>query len=159
MRFNFGHNDVCTYCGDHATCLDHTIPYSYFRNTGGHYRRSEAIGFLTPACDECNTILGDRIFTTFQERFKFVHDRLVKKYKKKLGIIWDKEDLKGVSGRLKQYIEQQNRINQRIQTRLNWPSSVEFSEIMNEAYSLLYYSSDVPKEWKTFLIDEEFEPI
>lgn len=156
MRFNFGHKCVCTYCGDFADCIDHTIPYSYFRNTGSKRRKIEAVGFLTPACAECNTILGDRIFSTFQERFKYVQYRLRLKYKKHLKVIWDEEDLSGISGRLKQYVEQQNRLNKSIQRRLEWPETPEFASILEEACKNLYYNTDIPSEWKEFLIDTDW---
>lgn len=158
MRFQFGQKYTCTYCGEPADSLDHTIPYSFFRNTGSKNRKMEAIGFLTPACRECNCILGDKIFPTFQERFQYVQKRLRHKYKKFMKVVWDDEDIRSVSGRLRQFIEQQNRLNKRIRSRLEWPETTEFVSILEEACTNLYYTEDVPKEWKEFLIDTDWIP-
>lgn len=32
MRYTFGKPYVCFYCGEPADCIDHTIPYSWFRD-------------------------------------------------------------------------------------------------------------------------------
>ena len=57
MRYTFGKQYTCFYCGEPADCIDHTIPYSWFRDTKrtGH-RQQESIGFMTYSCKEYNQI-------------------------------------------------------------------------------------------------------
>lgn len=158
MRYTFGRHGVCTYCGNPADCVDHTIPYSWFRNTGGNSRKQESVGFMTYSCRECNGLLGSRLFPTFQERLLYVQRRLRSKYKKYMGVLWDKEDLSGVSGRLKQYIRQQLRLNLAIRKRLSWPESPDFQDMMQEVYDDIYYDASIMPAWKEYFIDTDYVP-
>lgn len=158
MRFTFGKPHVCTYCGQPADTIDHTIPYSWFRTTGSDRRKAEAVGFLTYACRECNGLLGSRIFPTFQERVAYVNRRLRKKWRPEMSVMWDKEDLSTVSGRLKQYIRQQQRLNKLQRERVSWIDSPEYTQILTDTCDRLYYDKSVPSECKRFLIDDEYIP-
>ena len=111
MRFTFGKQHICTYCGEPADTIDHTIPYSWFRETNYNGKRHrESIGFMTYACRECNCILGNRIFPTFQDRCRFVKNKLQKRYRDKMGVIWDEDELSELSGGLRAEIERSNRL-------------------------------------------------
>lgn len=66
----------CAYCGDLATTRDHLIPRSYLRNTGKpHWPTSQWV----PACQQCNSILYNKLFFTVQERARY----LLKQYQTK----------------------------------------------------------------------------
>lgn len=158
MRFTFGQPHICTYCGAPADTIDHTIPYSWFRTTGSDKRKQESVGFMTYACRECNSLLGSRIFPTFQKRLLWLNNRLREKHRKEMSVLWDAEDIASVSGRLKQYIQQQNRINLEQRARVSWIDSVQFQSILSKAQDELYYDTTIPEEFKKFLIDEDFIP-
>lgn len=152
MRYTFGKPYVCFYCGEPADCIDHTIPYSWFRDakrTG--QRQQESVGFMTYSCKECNQILGNKIFPTIQ-------DRLLR-HKKEMNVVWDNEDLSTVSGRLQEYIKQQNNLNLKIRTRLAWITSPEFNEMIKQVYEEVYYNPQIPPKLKEYFIDTDYEPV
>jgi len=159
MRFTFGKKHICTYCGEPADTIDHTIPYSFFRDkTEGNRRKKESVGFMTYCCRECNNALGDRLFYTFQDRCKFVNKYLRKKYKKHMGVVWDQDELETLSGSLRQEIERSNRLNLRLRERVGWQESDGFMEILNEAMERVYFSTELQDEWKEFFIDTDYKP-
>lgn len=159
MRFTFGKPHVCTYCGEPADTIDHTIPYSWFRDTTtGGRRHSESIGFMTYSCMECNRILGKRLFYTFQDRCKFVNNKLRKKYRKFMGVVWDQDELDGLSDRLKEEIERSNRLNLRLRDRVGWQDSKEFLSMLEETMDRVYWSEELLPQWKEFFIDTDYLP-
>lgn len=158
MRYTFGIPHICTYCGEPADTIDHTIPYSWFRNTGSDRRHGESVGFMTYCCRECNSILGSRIFPTFQQRLLYLNNRLRERHRKDMSVMWDKEDLSKVSGRLKQYIEQQNRINKRQRARVSWIDSHKFLSLIEQVQDEVYHNTDIPQETKAYFIDDDYIP-
>lgn len=73
----------CTYCGEPGNTRDHIIPYSY---TGRLPRKARSggadAGKTVPACKDCNSILGDVLLVTAEDRKArirgFLSGRLVK---------------------------------------------------------------------------------
>ena len=160
MRYTFGKQYTCFYCGEPADCIDHTIPYSWFRDTKtSGQRQQESVGFMTYSCRECNQILGDKIFPTIQDRLLYVHKHLRKRHKKEMNVVWDNEDLSTVSGRLQEYINQQNNLNLKIRTRLAWITSPEFNEMIQQVYEEVYYNTQIPPRLKEYFIDTDYEPV
>lgn len=159
MRFTFGNKHICTYCGEPADTIDHTIPYSWFKDTTeGKKRKAEAVGFMTYSCRECNRLLGNRLFYTFQDRCKFVNNKLRTKYRKFMGVVWDEEDLDGLSGSLRQEIERSNRLNLRLRERVSWQDSKQFLSMLEETMDRVYWSEELLPEWKEFFIDSDYTP-
>ena len=159
MRFTFGNKHICTYCGEPADTIDHTIPYSIFHDEeiSGH-RKNFSVGFMTYCCRECNNLLGNRMFYTFQERCKYVNTRLRNKYKKFMGVVWDEEDLSQLSGNLREEIERSNRLNRRLRERVSWQDSKEFLSMLEKTMDEVYWSNEIPQEWKEFMIDTDYIP-
>lgn len=158
MRYTFGKKYICTYCGEPADTIDHTIPYSWFRNTGTRNRKQESIGYMTYACKECNSILSNKLFYTFQERFLYLNKRLRQRHRKDLTVIWDEEELAECSYRLKQFLIQSNNRSKLIRKRLGWIHSEEFLNMMKEVYEDVYFSKDLTEKQKEYFIDSDYMP-
>lgn len=75
-----------------------------------------------------------------------------------MSVMWDKEDLSQVSGRLKQYIRQQQRLNKLQRERVSWIDSPEFVQILSESCDRLYYDKSISAEHKRFLLDDDYIP-
>lgn len=69
------HKQVCFYCGEPATCKDHTIPRTNFQYYGFDFRES------VPSCTECNTTLGGVNDSSIQDRVKRLLSLTRKRYK------------------------------------------------------------------------------
>lgn len=159
FTFKFGKPYICTYCGMPADDMEHTIPYSWFRDSKiGSRRQKESIGYLTPSCKECNNIAGNKIFDTFQKRLLYVNTRLRQIHKKDMGVIWDEEDLSQVEGNLKKYIIAKNKLNLNLRQRIDWISTQDFQQLMTDACDRLYYNKTIDKKFKLFLIDDTYIP-
>lgn len=63
-KYHYG----CQYCGGPGDGVDHIIPYSYLNGHGGENN-------LVGACQSCNSIAGDRIFESFQEKRAYILTR------------------------------------------------------------------------------------
>ena len=159
MRFTFGKSHICTYCGEPADTIDHTIPYSWFRDTKNDgSRQKESIGFMTYCCRECNSILGKRLFYTFQDRARFVNNRLRTRYRKFMGVVWDEDELAELSDRLKEEIERSNRLNLLLRERVGWQSSKTYLDMLQETMDRVYWSEELEPAWKEFFIDTDYTP-
>lgn len=157
--FRFGKPYICTYCGMPADNIEHAIPYSWFKNSGARdRRRGESIGYLTPSCSECNTLLGSKIFDTFQKRVAYVNKRLRQVHKKDMGVVWDEEDLSQIEGNLRKYIESKNKLNLTLRQRVDWINTEDFQQLMTDACDRLYYNKLIDKQYKLFLIDDTYIP-
>jgi hypothetical protein len=87
--------------------LDHVIPVS--TTLAGKRVSGKAYAHLprTPACKQCNSILGNAYLLTWQERKEFVAAALRKKLRSLKYVHWTEDELKEV-GRLRSYIEAKN---------------------------------------------------
>lgn len=70
--------DLCAYCLDReGNTLDHLVPYSYFGKVPSRKRRGgKDPGETISACIRCNSILGSKLFPTFEDRRNYVRDKL-----------------------------------------------------------------------------------
>jgi|SRR5215469_662094 len=75
--------DVCAYCGEIATSVDHVFPW---RQVGEDTP-------LVPACVECNSIGGANLFETFDEKRDYIQAEIMKKYAKILRCDFVEEEL------------------------------------------------------------------
>lgn len=60
-KYHYG----CQYCGEAGSGVDHIIPYSYLNGHGGTDN-------LVSACQSCNSIAGDKVFESFQEKRAYI---------------------------------------------------------------------------------------
>lgn len=85
---------VCVYCGDRANTLDHFYPLSMAARLYDLGLRATKGKVLLPACVECNSIAGHRLFRTVGAKRRFVQQRLREKYARIIRIPrWDDDDL------------------------------------------------------------------
>ena len=63
-------------------------------------------GFKVPACTQCNSIRGDRIFKNLVERTEYLHKRLVVKLRKYLtSAYWEYPEIQKLGKNLRSKIE------------------------------------------------------
>ena len=148
--YKFGIPYTCTYCGEYADTIDHCIPYSILRTDGRKHRR--LLGFCCPACRECNCLLGNRVFTTFQDRVLYVNGTLKKKYGAH-HVVWDEEELEEVSGNLRKFIQGENTRFLISRDRILWINTNSFRKIIKEVEDDLESNSQIENELKKFFID------
>ena len=124
---------TCVYCGQRANSLDHFVPYSVaivlmeFLPIGGKY--------LLPACRECNSIAGDKVFYTVNEKRSYIQGRLKEKYSLIYDIPeWTESELEEMGYNLQTYIRSSLGSRQWIEDRIKWrnkdnPSYVKIATI------------------------------
>ena len=106
----------CYYCGLIATSIDHFIPQTLTKR-----------GFLTdeqlliPACRECNSILGARVFRTLALRREAAKEGIRKKYRKFLNLPdWEIEEIEDLGWTLKSVIKRGQALKHLTRQRLAW---------------------------------------
>jgi hypothetical protein len=63
---------ICVYCNEPAECVDHIVPYSYFQNDDEDN--------LIAACNRCNAIAGDKVFSSLAEKSTYIRKVLNTKH-------------------------------------------------------------------------------
>lgn len=74
----FGREKVisCFYCGDNtAITRDHVIPVSMNSETRSYNEKD-----VVPCCRECNSLLGNKVLLTVEDRAMYLAERLTKRY-------------------------------------------------------------------------------
>lgn len=66
---------VCYYCLSKANGFDHVLPVSLAKLMP-HYEFSSELLTLVPCCTRCNSIAGNRFFTSLSAKKKFVLERV-----------------------------------------------------------------------------------
>lgn len=154
--FVFGNPNKCIYCGEPADTTEHLIPWSFISKP---YENRKLKGFCTYACQECNSLAGNKLFMTFEERVNYVSSKLRKKHRKDMTALWDKDELSELSGNLKTWVRCKNFENLRTRDRLAYPTGAEFWEILNQAREDLYLDSRVPLKNKSYLLPDDYMPV
>ena len=107
--------DPCYYCGVPATSIDHVIP----QTLRGRIPDWEDI--TVPACHECNSRLGDRVFNTLPARKRYIKERLGTKHAKLLRMPdWTEEELAEIGPTLQRHIRAGIAAKFLILARLAW---------------------------------------
>ena len=125
---------ICIYCGMYATCLDHVFPLSraagldLFRPS---VRRELKQGLnLVPACRECNSLAGAKLFTSIRQKRDYIQKRLRRRKASVLNISdWEDDEMARMSHSMKSFIRLGLREREQTLFRLNWPWSREAFEI------------------------------
>lgn len=115
--------EPCFYCGLPADTQDHVIPQSKLGDL-------EALGIKTmwsqrtwdvPACLECNSALGDRLFRNINERKRWVKNWLRRRYAKYLKMPqWTEDELRELGYSLRQNVQDHIDAKQTLLMRLRW---------------------------------------
>lgn len=131
--------DVCAYCGLPADTIDHVIPRHWLR-------RAQAAGMdatrvfrlrsaTVPACHECNSAIGGRLFPTMRERRACAHRHIRRKYRRVLFIPdWTEAELATMSVEAQRYILTGLRQRDLARERLRWTGgSAGYAASVSEA--------------------------
>ncbi len=129
MRFNhradtlYEHlrGDHCVYCGERANTEDHVIPRSHIAKLLGIIALSKQL-ITVPACSECNSIAGAKLFPGIGAKRRYILGRLRVKYKRVLEMPnWSETELESIECRnLKTAILTGLALRDRVRRRLNW---------------------------------------
>jgi len=117
--FNTGDIQICSYCGEPADTKDHVFPIRWADN------QEEGHMIIVPACRSCNSMAGHKKFTDIYEKVKWLHEHIKSKYESILHMPdWSEEELKEISFELRQQIEQQLKLRDRIWARVYWGKDI-----------------------------------
>lgn len=112
----------CIYCGLPAEGRDHFIPTSFVTtmlSAGIVPKRTKVI---VPACRECNSTAGSKVFGTIREKRAYIHDRYRQKYAKLLEApAWSEEELEELGTFLRGYVRGSGEGRRLLLARLRWP--------------------------------------
>ena len=113
-------NGACVYCGVRATTIDHFVPISVIALI------SDAIDVidgrvLLPACGECNTLAGSAIFRTVAEKRRFIHRKLMKRYRKYLDMpVWGEGEKGELGYAMLDFVGSGENVRRWVIDRLGW---------------------------------------
>lgn len=114
--------EPCVYCGDAATELDHVVPRVFRRMMeaiDAKYVRT--VPDTVPACGECNSIGGGRVFPTFTAKREFIRGRLRAKYAHDLAApSWADHELERLGSTMRMYVDGGIARQDHIRRRLSW---------------------------------------
>lgn len=94
---------VCAYCGLPADSKDHVPSLSFVAEMGTMHCFDNKIPLvLVPSCRECNSILGNKLLPTFEERRHFIAKKLKTRYGKYARLRkWDFDEIAEIGRGLK----------------------------------------------------------
>jgi uncharacterized protein YlaI len=123
----WGEPHICYYCGQRAGSIDHVIPQATLRMLATlsdlpitkELLRNRALKVW--ACRECNSLLTDSLQESLKARKAYLKIRLIKKYKKILGLpSWSESEVEELGYTLRTHIETMARIKEHIRKRIIW---------------------------------------
>jgi hypothetical protein len=140
-------NDVyrCTYCGALADSVDHVVPRHILKRAGELELNLSNVfrmrSWQVPACCECNSMIGGRLFATLAERRACAHAGIRRKYRQYLAIPnWDEEELAEMGPLMRREIARSIRVREGIRDRLRWTGGngevVDLTAILELAKSI-----------------------
>ena len=111
---------TCFYCGQPATCMDHFPPVSQYVHGSDSW--------LVPSCSECNSLAGDSIQYTLEQRRAYVREKLSKRYRKLLNMPeWSDEELNELGESLRESVVRALHEKHHIESRISWENGSEGS--------------------------------
>jgi hypothetical protein len=115
---------ICTYCGDRATGYDHVIPYSYTGGLSGRARKgSTDPGERVPACRDCNSRLGNRMYPGVASKKAAIAEMLQESLDDLGDTEWTQSDLEELGPFLRASIQAAARKRLDIEKRLAFAKS------------------------------------
>lgn len=124
----------CTYCGIVADTVDHVVPQWLLRRAGALNMDLSAVFRLqrweVPACRECNSSLGNRIFPTLKERRAAAHAHIRRKYRSYINMPnWSEEEIAEMGPNAQVDIRKGLVIRDWARDRLRWNGAKEVEAI------------------------------
>jgi hypothetical protein len=115
------HAEPCAYCGCPSDARDHVVPRAYrtmMEGVGGYDR---SLPDTVPACTECNSIAGAKVFPTLDAKRRFIQGELAERYAKALAAPdWTDEDLAQLGHALRADVARGQRVKTITRGRLAW---------------------------------------
>ncbi len=127
-KFRFGSWNHCAYCGATPTGTDHAIPMAYISCADRRWNHSAAdkIGPQTPACHFCNVkLLNKKGFDSFEERCRFVSDRL-RRIAIRSSAVWSENEIQQLRDKLQSFVRFKRQEKSDFQERANWFYTLEY---------------------------------
>lgn len=107
---------TCVYCGVPARSVDHLMPSTW---TGFGHRASV---LTVPACQQCNSAIGDSYAMSISDRRKIAQAYIAKRYRKVLSRPdFSEDELSEFEGNLRAAVLGGLEEKRIVQDRLNWP--------------------------------------
>lgn len=118
--------DVCVYCGDPATSIDHVTNVSHvvtLLDTMEHFKDKLRHGLVTvPCCSDCNMRLANFVAYNITSKREELKKRLRKKYQKVLGAYdWQPEEIAEHGPSLQVYLANYETKRDWIWARIQFP--------------------------------------
>lgn len=97
----------CCYCGDPAEDEDHVLPLSAYKKlcNVSNISLPEDLLRIVPSCHECNLLLTDKVFRSFEEKRLYAKALIARRYHDILTYpSWTPEELAELTGSLHRWI-------------------------------------------------------
>jgi hypothetical protein len=112
---------ICVYCGLEATTRDHLLPRTW---TGDAIRRHV---LTVPACQQCNSIIGDRFVLSITDRRKYAQERIADKNRNLLNMpAWTPDEIAKLGKSLRSVVERGVFDRALLRDRLSWPKDPDY---------------------------------
>jgi len=113
----------CFYCGEPAASEDHVFPLVALDSLlcEGSAPKGSDVLTIVPSCLECNSLAGDKVFNTREEKKRYIQRRLQNRYRDVLHQeVWDDDELAEMHGDLHRWITQSEVERRRVQSRIGY---------------------------------------
>ena len=112
---------ACYYCGLIADTVDHVTPRHVLDRREALGRMALPRVLTVPACRECNSAIGARIFPTLADRKRFVKDWLRRRHAALLRVPdWTEAELADLGPQMERYVRTGVRHRDIVRSRLAW---------------------------------------
>lgn len=133
----------CIYCGIHANTRDHFIPWSYDHSGKRKklFSKNDKKDNIVPACLECNSTAGNKVFSTIQEKQEYIQSRYEKKYKTIINLPdWSEKELDELGASLRKDTSLKMIAKKWIINRIAYPTVIyQLSSIDEQVDQILRY--------------------
>jgi len=111
----------CAHCGEISQCRDDAWPVVWLTAMDRKTNRNLIFQFgpQVLSCSQCNSMLGSKAFDSFDERCRFVSNKLFTKAQRK-SASWDQDEIDQLTDSLKLLVLQKQREKRTLQERSEW---------------------------------------
>ena len=112
----------CIYCGVPANSRDHFVPKSYVQKMSHILAYVKKSSVIVPACIECNSTAGAKVFLTISEKRRYIQSKYREKYQKLLeSPDWTESELAELGPTMKSHVVSSQNTKRLLRQRLYWP--------------------------------------
>lgn len=114
-------NGVCVYCGAPATTEDHFVPLSVAAAMVEVGQFPNGALVIVPACMECNSLAGAKVFRSIGSKRRYIHERIEVKHWEALAMPeWNEQELAEIGATMREYVLAGLREKEYTLRRLSW---------------------------------------